>query len=176
MTHTQVLLVFPGSLYGGPWAAGHPVKPELVSLFGEVRRGGFSVDVLDLDVELGSPADDEARDEFLRRVGALLAERSADLAVISCPSAPQYSAALAVGRMYRRLHLEAGAVGHALYLEAEASGLRGTAMGCFLDEETHALLGLEGRAFQVLYHFAVGRPFEDPRLRTAEPYGHVRGR
>jgi SagB-type dehydrogenase family enzyme len=78
--------------------------------------------------------------------------------------------------MYRRLHLEAGAVGHALYLEAEAAGLRGTAMGCFLDDETHALLGLEGRTFQALYHFAVGRPVEDPRLRTAEPYGHLRGR
>ncbi|HYD41327.1 MAG TPA: SagB/ThcOx family dehydrogenase [Anaeromyxobacter sp.] len=78
--------------------------------------------------------------------------------------------------MYRRLHLEAGAVGHALYLEAEAAGLRGTAMGCFLDDETHALLGLEGRTFQALYHFAVGRPVEDPRLRTVEPYAHLRGR
>lgn len=76
--------------------------------------------------------------------------------------------------MYRRLHLEAGAVGQALYLEAEAAGLRATAMGCFLDDETHAILGVEGRAFQVIYHLAVGRPVEDPRLRTLEPYGHLR--
>lgn len=75
--------------------------------------------------------------------------------------------------MYRRLHWEAGAVGHALYLEAEAAGVRGTGMGCFLDDELHALVGLADRRFQSLYHFAAGRPVEDRRLRTAEPYAHL---
>jgi SagB-type dehydrogenase family enzyme len=75
---------------------------------------------------------------------------------------------------YRRLHWEAGAVGHVLYLEAEAAVLGATAMGCFLDDELHRLIGLEGRRFQSLYHFAVGRPVHDPRLRTAAPYAHLR--
>jgi SagB-type dehydrogenase family enzyme len=73
---------------------------------------------------------------------------------------------------YRRLHWEAGALCQALYLEAEAAGVRGTAMGCFLDDELHRLLRLAAGRFQVLYTFAAGRPVEDPRLRTAEPYAH----
>ena len=58
MHETRVLLVFPGSLYGGRWADGPRVKPELVQLFTELRRAGFDTDVLDLEAELGNPADD----------------------------------------------------------------------------------------------------------------------
>jgi SagB-type dehydrogenase family enzyme len=74
---------------------------------------------------------------------------------------------------YRRLHWEAAALGHALYLEAEAMGLGATAMGCYLDDELHRLLGLRDRRFQVLYTIAVGRRVDDPRLRTSEPYRHL---
>ena len=50
---------------------------------------------------------------------------------------------------YRRLYWETGVVGQVLYLEAEATGIRGTGIGCF---------------------------FDDPRLRTHPPYQHlVRG-
>jgi SagB-type dehydrogenase family enzyme len=74
---------------------------------------------------------------------------------------------------YRRLFWEAGMVGHVLYLEAEAAGLRGTGIGCFFDDEVHSLLGLSGDAFQSLYHFTVGKPVEDPRLATLPPYFHL---
>jgi SagB-type dehydrogenase family enzyme len=77
---------------------------------------------------------------------------------------------------YRRLFWEAGMVGQVLYLETEASGLRGTGIGCYFDDATHDLLGLRGDDFQVLYHFAVGGPVEDTRLRTFAPYGHLSGR
>ncbi len=43
---------------------------------------------------------------------------------------------------YRLLHWEAGLIGQALYLFATASGLAGTGIGCFFDDEIHALLGL----------------------------------
>jgi SagB-type dehydrogenase family enzyme len=76
---------------------------------------------------------------------------------------------------YRRLFWEAGAVGQVLYLEAEAAGLRGTGIGCYFDDAAHALLGLSGDHFQVLYHFAVGAPVEDPRLRTLAAYAHLLG-
>ena len=33
-----------------------------------------------------------------------------------------------------------------------------------------------GDRFQVLYHFAVGAPVEDARLRTLAPYAHLAGR
>jgi len=102
-SQTRVLLVFPGSLFGGHWAEGPRVKPELVSLWSELRRAGFVVDVLDLEVEGGHPGDDAAREAFLARADELLAARPADLVVISCWSALQYSAAVAVAESVRRL-------------------------------------------------------------------------
>lgn len=65
---------------------------------------------------------------------------------------------------YRELHQEAGAVGQALYLAAEAEGVRATGIGCFFDDVVHEALGLEGRAWQTIYCFTVGGAVEDPRL------------
>jgi len=140
----RVLLVFPGSLFGGDWAAGPRVKPELVTLWTELRRAGLEVEVLDLEAELGLPRDDAARTAFLAGAERLLAagpaapdagaerllaagpaapdagstaadagphgrpaepaRRPADLALISCWSALQYSAGVAVAERLRRLH------------------------------------------------------------------------
>jgi nitroreductase len=72
---------------------------------------------------------------------------------------------------YRALLRAAGLVGQVLYLEAEALGYRGTGIGCYFDDELHALLGLEGRQWQALYAFAVGVPLLDARLETTAPYG-----
>lgn len=78
--------------------------------------------------------------------------------------------------MYRRLFWEAGAIGQVLYLEAEAIGLSGTGIGCYFDDEVHALLGLRDDAFQSLYHFTVGGRVEDDRLVTLDPYHHLEAR
>ena len=101
---TRVLLAFPGSLHGGHWAVGPRVKPELVGLFTELRGAGFPVDVLDLEVECGNPGDGASRERFLARAEQLLAKRPGDLVVISCWSALQFSAAVAVAERVRRLH------------------------------------------------------------------------
>jgi SagB-type dehydrogenase family enzyme len=103
----------------------------------------------------------------------------------------EFDAALSEGgpAAYRRLFWEAGAVGQALYLEAEAAGLRGTGIGCFFDDGVHQLLGLGGGSetraqgdanprhagfgagpLQSLYHFTVGGPVEDSRLTTHPGY------
>lgn len=74
---------------------------------------------------------------------------------------------------YRHLFWEAGMVGQALYLEAEAQGIRGTGIGCFFDNPVHDLLGLTGHTFQSLYHFTAGKPLNDPRLTTYPPYVHM---
>jgi hypothetical protein len=71
---------------------------------------------------------------------------------------------------YRQLHWEAGLLGHVLYLQAEAAGLRGTGVGCFFDDALHELLGLSGAGFQALYHFTVGVPLVDDRISTQPPY------
>ncbi|SFK17875.1 nitroreductase family protein [Methylocapsa palsarum] len=79
---------------------------------------------------------------------------------------------------YRRLHWEAGLIGQALYLWAAAAGLAGTGIGCFFDDEVHALLGLPetNAPFQDVYHFTVGAPVEDARILTLPPYPEERWR
>ncbi len=74
---------------------------------------------------------------------------------------------------YRRLYWETGVIGQVLYLEAEASGIRATGIGCFFDDLTHGVFGLMGDRFQVLYHFTMGGPVDDPRLQTHQPYQHL---
>ncbi len=77
---------------------------------------------------------------------------------------------------YRALLREAGLIGQALYLQAEAAGFAGTGIGCYFDDGVHELLGLPAPAgdaaprWQVLYHFSVGAPLADPRIRTEPPY------
>lgn len=83
----------------------------------------------------------------------------------------EFDAVLAVDPpAYRDLHRQAGMLGQALYLQAEALGLRGTGIGCFFDDPVGSLLGLEDMAFQSLYHFTLGRPVEDSRIETTPPY------
>lgn len=74
---------------------------------------------------------------------------------------------------YRRLFWECGLIGQALYLEAEAAGVRGTGIGCFFDDPVHDLLELRDSAFQSLYHFTIGGPLNDERLQTLPAYAHL---
>jgi SagB-type dehydrogenase family enzyme len=66
-------------------------------------------------------------------------------------------------RGYRYVHFEAGAIGHRLYLAAEALGLGATGIGAFYDVEVHRYLKLPPQQ-QVVYHFAIGYPVPDARL------------
>jgi SagB-type dehydrogenase family enzyme len=69
-------------------------------------------------------------------------------------------------RGYRYAHFEAGAIGHRLYLAAEALGLGATGIGAFYDEDVHRHLSLTPAQGQVVYHFAIGYPVPDPRLQA----------
>jgi len=71
---------------------------------------------------------------------------------------------------YRDHYRAAGLIGQALYLEAEAMGLRGTGIGCYFDDPVHELLGIEDAAFQSLYHFTIGLPIDDPRIEASAAY------
>jgi hypothetical protein len=72
---------------------------------------------------------------------------------------------------YRRLFWESGVIGQVLYLEAEATGVRATGIGCFFDDPVHQVLGYNDAMFQSLYHFTTGGHVEDTRLTTLPPYG-----
>ena len=67
-------------------------------------------------------------------------------------------------RGYRYAHFEAGAIGHRLYIAAEAVGLGATGIGAFFDDEVHTYLGFTPG--QVVYHFAIGYPVRDSRLEA----------
>ena len=69
-------------------------------------------------------------------------------------------------RGYRYAYFEAGAVGHRLYLAAEALGLQATGIGAFFDDQVHRYLGVEPEQGQVIYHFAIGHAIRDPRLEA----------
>ena len=71
---------------------------------------------------------------------------------------------------YPRLFWECGMLGQVLYLEAEASGIRATGIGCYFDDPVHDVLGLDGIAHQSLYHFTLGGAVDDPRLTTLPAY------
>jgi SagB-type dehydrogenase family enzyme len=70
-------------------------------------------------------------------------------------------------RGYRYVHFEAGAIGHRLYLAAEALGLGATGIGAFYDDEVHRHLNLVPNQGQVVYHFAIGYPVPDPRVSAS---------
>ena len=82
----------------------------------------------------------------------------------------EFDQATVDGYGYRELLREAGLVGQALYLEAEAAGVRGTGIGCFFDDPVHQLCGLDGSRYQSVYHFTVGTPITDERIETGPPY------
>ncbi len=87
---------------------------------------------------------------------------------------------------YPHLFWEGRAIGQALYLEAEAlmranRSIRSTGIGCFYDDAVHDLLGISLAVIaeaprddvsQSLYHFTIGGPRDDQRLRTTDPYVH----
>ncbi|MEJ2409204.1 MAG: SagB family peptide dehydrogenase [Novosphingobium sp.] len=113
-----------------------------------------------------------ARGDFRRLVRALCCHQpiAADSCVTFCMLAGLEDAVAADPWHYRQLHWQAGLIGHRLYLEAEASGHSGTGIGCFLDDDIHRVLGLNGEAFQALYHFAMGRALKDERISSAPAY------
>lgn len=90
--------------------------------------------------------------------------------VAVCMLAPVVSAVTKNAADYRNLLREAGMIGQALYLQAEAVGLRGTGIGCYFDDPVHDFIGLSGGNYQSLYHFTLGLPIADARVAVGSAY------
>ncbi len=71
---------------------------------------------------------------------------------------------------YRQFYWECGMLGQLMYLEAEASDLRGTGIGCFFDDAIHQVLGIQDEQWQCLYQFTLGGALNDMRLISLPPY------
>lgn len=78
--------------------------------------------------------------------------------------------------LYRQRFWEAGILGQVLYLEAEASGLQGTGIGCYFDDVVHRALELDTDRFQDIYHFTVGKALIDARLGSEAGYAYLERR
>jgi len=128
----------------------------------------------------------EACPSHLRLFRLLRVNAQQAAATLSCQQAIAGDSAFSLGMLaefesglaegpwvYRRLFWECGLVGQALYLQAEAAGVRGTGIGCFFDDPVHELLGLADTTFQSLYHFTVGGATVDSRLQTLPGYWHL---
>lgn len=62
---------------------------------------------------------------------------------------------------YKRVHWQAGMIGQYLYNEAEFHGLRGTALGCYLDESCKKSFNLEKSEYYPILNFTIGIPNPD---------------
>ena len=105
-------------------------------------------------------------DQRVAAVGLSLGQELAGNACVtfSLVGRLEKAAEIAGDRGYRYVHFQAGAVGHRLYLAAEALGLGATGIGAFYDDEVNQYLKLIPEQEQVVYHFAVGYPVADSRL------------
>ena len=68
---------------------------------------------------------------------------------------------------YKLTLQEAGMIGHILYLEAEAKGIRGCGIGCFFDDLINDEI-LNGK-LQAVYNFTIGVPLIDERIIRIDP-------
>ena len=84
--------------------------------------------------------------------------------------APLQDAITQASWWYRQLYWECGLLGQVMYLEAEASDLRGTGIGCFFDDAIHQVLGIQDESWQCLYQFTLGGALNDMRLISLPPY------
>jgi len=60
-------------------------------------------------------------------------------------------------RGYRYIHLDAGAIGENIYLEAVSMGLGVCGIGAFFDDQINEMLGIDGVKESVIYVTSVGR-------------------
>ena len=123
----------------------------------------------DLPLYFLQAGDFRARAEFVSCRQAIAGDSAYALGMLA-----QFdSVIMANPSIYPRLFWETGLVGQVLYLEAEAQDLRATGIGCFFDDEMHAMLGLVSSEWQSLYHFTVGKHVDDTRLEIKPAYFHL---
>ena len=107
-------------------------------------------------------------DQRVMAAGLSLRQQMAGNACVAFSLIGDLAAATAThgDRGYRYVHFEAGAIGQALYLAAEALGLGASGIGAFFDDEVGRYLGLNTPERQAVYHFAIGYPVPDLRLNA----------
>jgi len=96
----KLLLLHPGTLYGGGAVGLTRLKPMLIEFSTFLRSHDVDVSILDLQTELGNPPPDKA-DEFIRRGLERILSFDFDVLGISCWSSYDYLASLAFANLVR---------------------------------------------------------------------------
>lgn len=73
---------------------------------------------------------------------------------------------------YKKVHWECGMIGQLLYNEAELHNLRGTALGCFVDDVCRKSFKLEDSPYYPFLNFTIGIPNPDYNIASKFEYGH----
>lgn len=89
----RVLLLHPGSLYGGDWPGIVTLKGALVGLYSYLRAHDVEVAVVDLQVEMGNPPPDGVQ-TFVERGMESILRHEFNVLGISCWSSLEYLAAV----------------------------------------------------------------------------------
>ena len=150
--------------FSADFASGHFIQLYLYAH----RVDGLQAGVYRLWPDLAELEQIKAGDQRVAAAGLSLGQELAGNACVALSMIGDIERAVRAhgDRGYRYVHFEAGAIGHRLYLAAEALGLGATGIGAFYDDEVHRYLGLTAEQGQVVYHFAIGHPVSDPRLET----------
>jgi SagB-type dehydrogenase family enzyme len=143
------------------------LNTDYLAILKEKMRSDFSFETVENSLYLLEKGDFRLQARFISCSQEIAADGAFSLGML-CEFAPQLEHH--GPQRYKSLYWECGAIGQQLYLEATSLGLSATGIGCFLDDVMHRLLGLEGDAFQSLYHFTIGRAIPDIRLQTRLPY------
>ena len=169
----KVLLLFPSS-FRSPRMLGmtdlqlhshfHPVKFALLSLFSHLRGRGIETDILDLEAELGRPRSSEEVSGFCEGAKRLISSKDFDLAAISCYTSFEYTAAMEVGRICRRLNPRACLVAGGYHPSALPEDF--TAPGSPFD---NIITGEAETALAEIASGEIGCPSGQPRVIPGRP-------
>lgn len=102
----KVLLVNPSRFFSGDWGGGELNHLLVLYSYLRVRCPDVDVEVLDLERELGLPADTDRVDWFSRHARAALESIDFDLIGISCWTSLHYLSTMAVARLAKEVHPE----------------------------------------------------------------------
>lgn len=100
----KILLVYPGRLYAPIWGLDTwNLKPALLNLYSYLRQSAeLSVEVLDLEIELGNPRTKEEVEKFKKSAGLILKGKRFDIVAISCYISANYLGAKMVAEICRQ--------------------------------------------------------------------------
>ena len=100
----NILLIYPSQWYSHEWGQYLCIKPQLLNIFSYLKHKGYNVDVLDLELEIGRPKNQEDVEFFLKKSEKLIAKYEFNIIGISCYTSLSYLSTLAIAKICKRVN------------------------------------------------------------------------